>query len=54
MFSTSTAISATASMPKQRTTKGARRFLGADRTSDNGRARLAARARKPGLQPLDI
>ncbi|MNR58483.1 hypothetical protein D3C85_1794960 [compost metagenome] len=36
MFSTSTAISASASMAKQSTTNGARRLRGALRTTDSG------------------
>ena len=44
MFSTSTAIRAIASMPKQRTTNGARRLRGAERTSDSGVRALRAGA----------
>ena len=50
MFRTSTAIRATARMPKQSTTNGARRFRGADRTSDSG-VRAFRDGPVPGVNP---
>ncbi len=50
MFRTSTAMRATARMPKQSTTNGARRFRGADRTSDSG-VRAFRDGPVPGVSP---